>query len=86
MKNFTAIILILLITLMCRAEAQQIQTYNNEQAEINLDINTPAKEYNLNKTDLRNNPQIEQSEEDEIPVNFMQLPMQLLKQYQNDKL
>ena len=85
MKKFTALILIVFIT-QCCTFAQQDPYYEQEQTEIHLDVNTPAREYNLNKTDLRNNPKIEPPDEDEMPINFMQVPMQLLKQYQNDKL
>ena len=83
-----AVIVLVMATLVSSCYAQEIQyDQKQEQQEIHLDMNTPYKQYNLKKTDYRNNPEIQQyDDDDKLPVEFMTSPLKLLKQYQNDEL
>jgi len=66
------------------AQESEISNTTQEQKEINLDIGTPFKSYNLEKPDYRNNPQKSTDDEDDMPFDFVASPLKLLKQYMND--
>ena len=83
-----ASIVLVMLTLVLPCYAQEIQyDQKPEQQEIYLNINAPSKQYNLKKTDYRNNPDMQQYDDDEkMPIEFMTSPLRILKQYQNDEL
>ena len=83
-----AVIVLVMATLVSSCYAQEIQyDQKPEQQEIYLNTNAPSKQYNLKKTDYRNNPDMQQYDDDEkMPIEFMTSPLRILKQYQNDEL
>ena len=75
------IIFMILTTTICYAQEQQSQ---QEVTEINLDTGLPAKTYKLNKPNYNNNIKTKNDDEDDMPINFMASPLQILKQYQQN--
>ncbi len=86
MKKILIIALSLTIITSCYAQ-EDFSTYKEQTEEIKLRTNTPRKTYNLTKPDY-NNPKEEYHYEDEddnedvVPFKFMQTPLNMLKQYQ----
>ncbi|MBO6273552.1 hypothetical protein J6O48_12345 [bacterium] len=80
------ILLFLLLFFVLGCYAQEVN--NSEKKEIGLDINLPAKTYNLKKPSFNNsnNQSKVDIDDEEMPINFMPTPFQLLKQYQQDQL
>lgn len=59
----------------------------SDNQEIILDFYNIKKDYNLKKTDYRNNPKYDNNDDDDVmnmPVNFTPIPLQLLRQYQDN--
>ena len=87
MKRILFFIAILLITPLCMAKEGDFSSENNTK-EIQLDTGYKYKEYNLKKPDLRNKTDLYNNNDDDDynpAVEFMSAPLQLLKQYQNEK-
>lgn len=80
------ILLFLLLFFVLGCYAQEVN--NSEKKEIGLDINLPTKTYNLKKPSFNNsnNQSKVDIDDEEMPINFMPTPFQLLKQYQQDQL
>ena len=83
-KSFVFVLLCLIIQTCCASECVA-EISKVEFDEINLPVDTPAKNYKLDKKDYRNNPEIQKDDDDpELNVDFVTTPLRLLKQYQSD--
>ena len=87
MKKIFITILLLTICSSCHAQDESYTDNQQKIDEIKLRTNTPQKTYNLSKPNY-NNPKEEYHYEDEdnnedvVPFKFMQTPLNMLKQYQ----
>ena len=64
------------------AQEEFYQEEQTEKQEIYLDLKTPSKQYNLNKPDYRNNPDLDNKDDydDGMPI-MPTSPLRMLQQY-----
>lgn len=81
MKKIVLIIFILSTSLIGYTQEDFAQNTKSEQEEINLDIITPYKTYQLNKPTFNNPTEKEKYDDEDMPIDFFPTPLKLLKQY-----
>jgi len=82
MKKIFIFFTVLAACIGCYANEISTNNQTTDGQEIHLDLNTGFKEYNLNKKDLRNNPEPKTDDDDDMPFEMMTSPLRILKQYQ----